>query len=95
MPAVKLVMMILQNMLTWKNTTDTSEMPSVKFHRRSIVISHAVCPSVHCYQSGASKNYLIFMKFGTRVFNGRKQKPIENQIKTFNIIDHLVFILVN
>ena len=60
-------------------------LPLVKFHRRGIVISHAVCPCVHDYQSRASKNYPIFMKFDTRMYDGHEQKPIENQLDTFNI----------
>ena len=63
--------------------------PSVKFHRRGIVISHAIrlsiCVSVHGYLSTASKNYPIFMKFGTHVYNGHEKMPIENHLNTFNI----------
>ena len=59
--------------------------PSVKFRRRGIVIRPSARPSVHGYQSRASKNYLIFTKFSTHVYNGCEKTPIENQLDTFNI----------
>ena len=58
--------------------------PSVKFHQRGIVISHTIHLSVHGYQSRASKNYPIFMKFGTHMYNGCEKTPIDSVLILFN-----------